>query len=392
MLTVALRPSRALEAESSLLGLLLTADTARAGAAGVLAVLMSGEDDLSSAIAVRDRDSVSLRVLAEQGAPRDWPSMIDAPLAFRGEPGVDRATGFMVVPLRAEGRFLGAVLLDPAQRAVPLVQDESFRSAVDTAAGVLHALLERMESELRHQLAARYSIDSVVDGMAHQMANPLTGASAIAEVLIEELGDSEHVESVRGISSELGRAFTVLGDLLDFHRDTHAQDGFLDLLAMVQRVLRFRGYAIREAGIDLKLVPPDQVLTVHADPRLEHALLVGLQWAELRSRGRVNRRIDVRIVANGEAEATVQITDSGPGDVPEITAGYFDMPLLAGNVSAAHADRQPPDLGLVDRMLRACGGRLAVSGSETDGTTISLVIPTAHVAAAKVRRTHEAVT
>jgi len=315
--------------------------------------------------------------------------MIDAPLAFRGEPGVDRATGFMVVPLRAEGRFLGAVLLDPAQLAMPLVQDESFRSTVDTAAGVLHALLERMESELRHRMATRYSIDSVVDGMAHQMANPLTGASAIAEILIEELKGSAHAESVRGISAELGRAFTVLSDLLDFHRDTHAQDGFLDLLAMVERVLRFRGYAIREAGIELRLVPPDQALTVHADPRFEHALLLGLQWAELRSRGRVNRRIDVRIVADGDAEAAVQITDSSPGDIPEITAGYFDMPLLTGNLSMANADLESPDLGLVDRMLRACDGRLAVSGSKTDGTTIALVIPTApaSVAAARPRRT-----
>jgi signal transduction histidine kinase len=214
--------------------------------------------------------------------------------------------------------------------------------------------------------------------MAHQIANPLTGASAIAQLLVDELQDEGQRAAVTQMRHELSRAFTVISDLLDFQRDTRAQDGILDLNAVVEKIARFRGYAIREQGIVFDVELTDGFLPVRAETRgLEHALLLTLRHAELRSHGTVNREIAVRIDELPDAQLVVRITDSSAGDVPDLAPTYFDIPYRLES-AARQAPWDESDLGLVDSLLRGCGGRLEVQGSKADGTTLALVLPRAY--------------
>lgn len=378
------RPTTALpiansDVEVSLLGVLLDADTAREGAVALLAALTPALDDAQSvALAVRDRDGLTLQVLAELGAPHPWPATLEPQLAIGGQPGVDPATGASVVPLRANGRVVGALLFGDAVHAATLLRDGDLTSLLVTVAAVLDVLVSRTEAEVRRRAIALRSVDAIIEGMAHQIANPLTGASAIAQLLVEDLSDEGQRAAVRQIRQEITRAFTVLQDLLDFQRDTHAQDGTLDLNAITERVIRFRGYAIREQGITLELETTPGFMPVRADVRgLEHALLIALRFAELQSHGTVNRCIDVRVVERAPAEIAIEITDSGTGNIPELVPAYFDWSFRVEHLArAAAADK--PDLGLVDSILRAGRGRLEVRGSKTDGTTLALVLPRAY--------------
>lgn len=367
------------EVESSLLGVLLSADSAREGANALLAALAPALDDSPAALAARDRDGLTLHVLAETGAPQTWPSTLAPQFALGLQPGVDPGTGVMVVPLRANGRVVGALLLGDTSQALSLVRDGDLASLFDTVASVLHGLVARTEAELRRRAVALRSVDAILDGMAHQIANPLTGASTIAQLLDEDLENEGHRAAVRQIRHELSRAFTVVRDILDFQRDTHAHDGIRDLNAIVERLIRFRGYVIRELGIALEVEASSGFLPVRGDGRgLEHALLIALRFAEVRSHGTVNRSIAVRVIEPGPGEVAVEITDSGPGDIPAITPAFFDLPLLRLEQPAREAYDEDPDLGLVDSLLRGYGGRLLVTGSKADGTTLTLVLPRAN--------------
>src|SRR5689334_128823 len=103
------------ELESAFLGVLLTADTLRAGAAGLLEALLPSLEEIESVgIAVCDRDGRTLQVLAESGTPRDWPSTLDATRVAAARY-IDRSASVLVAPLVAQGRAVGALLLsDPA--------------------------------------------------------------------------------------------------------------------------------------------------------------------------------------------------------------------------------------------------------------------------------------
>ncbi len=366
--------------EASLLGVLLSAETARQGATALLQVLGPTFEEMPAALAVRDRDGLTLHVLAESGDAHTWPAKLEPQFALGAQHGVDPGTGTMVVPLRANGRVVGALVLGDARRAASLLADEGTRTVMDTVAAVMNMLVTRTDAALTRRCLALRSVDAVIEGMAHQMANPLTGASAIAQLLAEELQDEGQRAAVGQVRQELTRAFGVLHDILDFQRDTRAHDGILDLNAVAERTLRFRGYAIREQGITLEFEASAGFLPVRSDSRgLEHALLVALRFAELRSHGTVNRRIAVRLVERPSAELAIEITDSGVGTIPDLSPGYFDLSFLAEPV-ARDAVAERPDLGFVDSILRGGGGRLEARGSKTDGTTLSLVLPRAYTA------------
>src|SRR5437016_2490467 len=98
------------ELEASLLGVLLEADTAREGAACLLDILRPVLDGAAAALAVRDRDGLTLHVLAEVGEQRSWPSRLEPQVAVASQPAVDQTTGTLVVPFRASGRVVGALI------------------------------------------------------------------------------------------------------------------------------------------------------------------------------------------------------------------------------------------------------------------------------------------
>jgi signal transduction histidine kinase len=374
-------PAATSEMESALLGVLLSAGSAREGAAALLHVISPLADDGTLAIAARDRDGLTLHVLADSGAPGHWPRTLEPQFALGGSPGVDSRTSVMVIPLRANGRVVGALLFGDFAVGSELLHAGPLAAVVQTIADVLHELLARTEEESRRRADALHSPEAILEGMAHQMANPLMGASAIAQMLVEDLQDEDTRSTVRQIQHELSRVFTVIHDLLEFQRDARAQDGVLDLNAVAERIVRFRAYAIREQGITVQFEMVPGFMGVRADARgLEHAMLIALRFAELHSHGTVNRSIGVRVVDRGPKEVAVEIVDSGLGKIPELTTSYFDMPLHSER-SARHMVDDNPDLGLVDSILRSCGGSLQVKGTKTDGTTLVLVLPRANTAA-----------
>jgi signal transduction histidine kinase len=373
-------PSTAADLESALLGILISAESTRDGAEALLRELAPALGNLPCGLAVRDRDGLTLHVLAERGETRTWPSRLEPQFAMGSSPGVDPATGTFVAPLRTDGRVVGALLFGDAPRAARRVREETFQSLLGTVSAVLHALVARTDAELHRRANELRSVESIVDGMAHQIANPLTGASAIAQLLVDELQDEGQRAAVKQMRHELARAFTVISDLLDFQRDTGAQDGILDLNAIVEKIARFRGYAIREQGIAFDVELTSGFLPVRADARaLEHALLLTLRHAEMRSHGTVNRQIAVRIAELPDAQLVVRVTDSSAGDLPDLAPAYFDIPYrLEGASPPRRLSSDESDLGLVDSLLRGCGGRLEVQSSKADGTTLALVLPRAY--------------
>ena len=366
------------ELESAILSAALVADSARAGARAFLSHLLPLVGDCDVALVVRDRDGQSLQVLAQTGSFTDWPDRL-APQFSLGADGVDRATHTWVAPLRADDRVLGALVLADPSRGAAMSRDARFARAVEMVARGMWHLIERTDVELRRRADAMRSVDTVAEGVGHQIANPLSGASAIAQLLTDELTDAGHRAALRQIQKELGRALAVVDDLLAVHRDTGAQDGILDLGPFVERLLRFSGYSIREAGISLVSDVAPGFMGVRADARgVEHALLIALRFAEQRARAAETRAIIVRVAPVGTVGFEVKITASGSPAVPAIAPKYFELPLRTPDLVDAESGDEV-DLGLVRSILRGCGGFLEASGSPAQGTTLTLAFPRASV-------------
>lgn len=370
------------ETPSILLGVLLKAENVRQGAAAVLEAIVpalessAGSPDADSiALAVRDRDGFSLQVLSCVGTPRPWPTSLEPRFSVGAFSGVDSATGAVIIPLRASGRVVGALLVIDAIFASAIQRDPAIAQLLQTAADVLDDLVDRTDAVIARRTVAQRSVESVIEGIAHQIANPLTGASAIAQLLAEEIRDEGQLAAVKQINAELARATRVLRDLGDFQRQTGAHAGVLDLNTIAEGIARFRGYAIREQGICLDFQTTPKSAPVRVDGRsLEYALLLGLRYAELQAHGSPNRAITVRVTDNDGTEFRVEITDSGPGAQPDLVSSYFDV-RVRGDHGVTESGQ--PDLGLAQSILRRFGGRLEVRGSSNEGTTLAFVLPRA---------------
>jgi len=339
-----------------------------------LDALSASLDDASAAIAVCDRDGWTLHVLAETGPPRDWPLRLQERVSPTAA-SVDEETATLVVPVRAQGRVIAAVLLANGPSTAAFLTDVFSDDARASIGAALQLLIDRNDLELRRRAGLRRSTGSVLEAMAHQITNDLTGSTAMAQLLGEELTDEYARDAIREIRDGMDRAFAVLRDILEFQLDTRAQDGVIDLDAFVGRLLRLRGYAIRELGITLDFASPGTFMPVRVDASgLELAFLEALAFAELRAHGRVNRSIAVAIRDPADGTVSVDITDSGTGETPDVFPKYFDIPWHRSGLDTRAAAGEP-DLGLVDSLLRASGGQLLVRGSKTQGTTLSLLLP-----------------
>ena len=386
MVVSASHPPDVARIEAGILGVLLSAENTRDGAAQILQAIAPALDESSVALAARDRDGLTLHVLAERAGPRAWPATLEPQFALGSNPGVDAATGAYVVPLRTRGRVVGALLFGDPARAVHLVRSDDVAALIATVAAVLQALLSRAELEVARRGLALRSLDDIADGITHELANPLASASSLAELLLETAATAEDRVPLERLRQELARAHAVIADLQDFRRDTHAHDGMLDLAAVVERVVRFRGYSIRGHGITLEVDCGTRFLPVRADiGTLEHALHVVLDYAESQSHGRVNRRIGIRVLERDGGDVAVHVTDSGVGSVPEPAPACYDLPHVPGRSGS----RPAPDLGFVASALRAFGGRLDIDASKTEGTTLALVLPRAFSASTSARRQPE---
>ena len=145
------------EVETSMLGVLLSADTVREGATALLETLRGRLDGNPAALAVRDRDGLTLHVLAELGTPHSWPERLEPQFAVRAQSGVDPATSAMVVPLRTNGRVVGALLIADVERASALLRDDTFKASLDTIGAVLHTLVTRSSITFRTTCGRRAS-------------------------------------------------------------------------------------------------------------------------------------------------------------------------------------------------------------------------------------------
>src|SRR5688572_31994716 len=81
--------------ESAVLGVLISAESTRDGAEALLRELGPALGGCPSAIAVRDRDGLTLHVLAEAGEAQSWPPRLEAQFAMGSTPGVDPSTGIL---------------------------------------------------------------------------------------------------------------------------------------------------------------------------------------------------------------------------------------------------------------------------------------------------------
>jgi PAS domain S-box-containing protein len=184
-------------------------------------------------------------------------------------------------------------------------------------------VLER-RTRLAEKLAA---VGTFSAGLAHEIRNPLNGATLQLQLLERRLAkivDAERATPVREplalVRAELERLSRLVTEFLAFARPAALQARDTDLVATVAQVVELEAQVAAQRHRALELRAPDGPVTVEIDPERIKQIVLNLVRNALDA---ATSRVIVTVRRDG-AGACLCVTDDGPGISAENLARIFE--------------------------------------------------------------------
>jgi signal transduction histidine kinase len=331
------------------------------GSHPVLGVLKSGRPLL-----VRDVDADRLAEVAQ--APRH--------LELLQELG---ARSFMLVPLIARGRSLGAIGL-VCTRADSQFDDQDLALAENLASRAALAVDNaRLYGEAQEATRTKTDLLTVI---SHDLRTPLNSIIGYAELLImgvpEPLSEStrERVERMRAGAQHLLHLINQLLALsrLDAGRE-EVRPEELDVADLVREVAVVVEPLALERSLGFVIDLPDHRLTLRTDEGKLRQVLVNLAANAIKFTERGEVRVQVEASASGGAK--IHVADTGPGIAEEHRERIFEPFWQVDAGQRGNQGGTGLGLSVVSRLVELLGGRISVKSRLGEGSTFTVTLPAA---------------
>lgn len=279
---------------------------------------------------------------------------------------------FLVVPLVARGRILGALTLAASERGtgfdtrdLELAQELARRTALSVEK-------ERLVEKLRDAVQAR---DQVLGYVAHDLRSPLGGIGLLTEMLLRVPGtEEERRRSLQSILQAAGQIDRLIQDLLDV---TRLEAGRLKLHPepeeagpIVREALLVLAPAAAEAGVEVRLDVPARVPVVLADRDRVIQVLSNLAGNAVKFTPR-GGTITVG-VRPAPGEVVFSVADTGVGIAPPDLPRLFDRFWQAEQTRRGGAGL---GLAIARGLVEGHGGRIWAESEPGRGSTFFFTLP-----------------
>lgn len=219
------------------------------------------------------------------------------------------------------------------------------------------------------------AIGQLVSGVAHELNNPLTSISGLAELLLEQepLPDSPR-QHLRIIHDQAERAGRIVRNLLTFARSETEQKTLVDLNEVVGRTSSLVAYDARLREIALQHDLSGEALPVQGDPHELQQVLLNLLTNAIQALAGLPADRVRRIVvstAGGTDGAVLAVTDSGDGVAEEARPKLF-TPFFTTKPAGQGTGL---GLSLSYGIAQAHGGSLTYSQAPGGGACFTLTLP-----------------
>jgi len=211
--------------------------------------------------------------------------------------------------------------------------------------------------------------------VAHELNNPLSNASASAQILLEELQeanipDSEFLlEMAAQIDEETDRARDIIRSLLEFAHDREMRPAELELERFVRQTSRLVGNDF-PAEIEFTLEISKDGLFFADKRQLQQALINILRNAgqALEGRGKILLRAGID---DERGEALIEVRDNGPGIAAIDIEKIFDPFYTTKDVGKGSG----LGLAVTREIIRKHGGEIAVESEQGHGAAFFIRLP-----------------
>jgi len=238
--------------------------------------------------------------------------------------------------------------------------------------GLRYDELRRVEEELvrKEQLAAVGELSAVI---AHEVRNPLSVLrNAVAALRKSDLGKEDRGTLLEVLDEETNRLNRLVRDLLVYARPVEPQAVALDLQAVLERAIDLaRKDHTRSAQIRVAIDGHAERSEVEGDPDLLERAFANVVENAIQAMpqgGALTIRTDDATL-DGRPAVAILFSDTGEGMDTLVRSRARD-PFFTTRPSGTGLG-----LAIVERVMRAHGGQVELKSSDTDGTTVSLLVP-----------------
>lgn len=210
--------------------------------------------------------------------------------------------------------------------------------------------------------------------IAHELNNPLATVALRAEVVMEELpADDPKFQSVKIIAQEVERMATLVGNLLQFSRRSHAEISTLDLRKELTNSLEFIEHYLRIHKVDVVRDFASVLPSVHADRQRLREVFLNLitNASDAMPHGGTLTVRAFSGVLDTRTAVVVEFADTGTG----VQTG--DLPKLWEPFFTTKPEGKGTGLGLAicRRMVEEHHGTIDIETGPGKGATVRITLP-----------------
>jgi signal transduction histidine kinase len=286
-------------------------------------------------------------------------------------------TSFMVMPMTARGRVLGAIALMSSD-ARRRFDEQDLALAEDIAARAALALDNALLYKEAHN--ANQTKSDLLAVVSHDLRTPLNAVIGYAELLIMGIpeavpdGPRERVQRIRTAAKHL---LYLLDELLGYarlesgHEELHMQE--VDIRDIVREMAAVVEPLAVAADLRFALEEPDRPVTIRTDPDKVRQVLVNLGGNAVK----YTEQGEVRVVLLEEAakQVVIRVSDTGIGIAPEHLDEIFEPFWQVDSSQRSRDGGTGLGLSVVRGLVELLGGEVSVESVPGEGSTFTVRIP-----------------
>jgi signal transduction histidine kinase len=251
----------------------------------------------------------------------------------------------------------------------------------------------RVDAERRAALEARLvaehssrSKSEFLAHMSHELRTPMNAVIGFTEMMRKEVfgpvGSPKYQDYLRDIALSGQHLLHVVNNILDLAKveagKWEMEESETDLGTLCESTLRMVRERARSADVSLSLTPALPAVSIRADRRLMHQILINLLTNGIKFTDR-GGRVTLGWALRDDGGAAIHVSDTGVGMSEDDRRRVLE-PFGRGSAELARA-RHDTGLGLslCKQFAEMHGGRMEIASALGRGTTVTVVLPPARV-------------
>jgi signal transduction histidine kinase len=229
--------------------------------------------------------------------------------------------------------------------------------------------LQEAQAQISHQ-EKMASLGMMAAGIAHEIGNPLTSISSMAQVIKRKNENHKVGEYVTNILKNIDRISRIVRELVDFSRPSSYKEAISDINEIIKSAVGIIKYDRRSNNLTYSLtLDPELPKTIIVSDHLLQVFLNILINSVDASEGFGNEIAVNSFTKSGNIH--VEITDKGCGIPTEIQKKIFDPFYTTKEVGKGTGLGLTVSYGFIQKL----NGEIKVKSDKGKGSTFSVVIP-----------------